>query len=184
MSAIVVSQVNGFEEGRAEDTRGWLAMSATKLYILGGCVLALVLIVLLQATCTLVRPRRSPPAKKEQLITSASAWSAANTNYAFDVTDYKQQPPMQMQKVPAPMDPRYGVPRSTYSLPRTVMAERMVAAAPAGYYTHDRRAAHAQQQHRGQHPNGLQPDFYFMPSQRKYSGEVVRVYVDYNKPTK
>jgi len=151
-------------------------MSATKLYILGGCVLALVLIVLLQATCTLVRPRRSK--KKEQLITSASAWSAANTNYAFDVTDFKQQPPMQMQKVPPPMDPRYGVPRSTYSLPRTVMADRMVAAAPAGYYTHDRRAQHRQ------HPNGLQPDFYFMPSQRKYSGEVVRVYVDYNKPTK
>ncbi len=25
------------------------------------------------------------------------------------------------------------------------------------------------------------PDFYFMPSQRKYSGEVVRVYVDHNK---
>jgi len=32
-------------------------------------------------------------------------------------------------------------------------------------------------------PNGLNhnPDFYFMPSQRKYSGEVVRVYVDHNK---
>lgn len=31
--------------------------------------------------------------------------------------------------------------------------------------------------------NGLNhnPDFYFMPSQRKYSGEVVRVYVDHNK---
>jgi len=29
---------------------------------------------------------------------------------------------------------------------------------------------------------GLQPDFYFMPSQRRYSGEVVRVYVDYNNP--
>jgi len=28
------------------------------------------------------------------------------------------------------------------------------------------------------------PDFYFMPSQRKYSGEVVRVYVDYNKDPK
>ena len=25
------------------------------------------------------------------------------------------------------------------------------------------------------------PDFYYLPSQRKYSGEVVRVYVDYNK---
>lgn len=33
------------------------------------------------------------------------------------------------------------------------------------------------------HPQGgLQPDFYFMPSQRRYSGEVVRVYVDYNNP--
>lgn len=30
----------------------------------------------------------------------------------------------------------------------------------------------------------MQPDFYFMPSQRKYSGEVVRVYVDYNKSPK
>lgn len=31
--------------------------------------------------------------------------------------------------------------------------------------------------------NGLNhnPDFYFMPSQRKYSGEMVRVYVDHNK---
>ena len=26
----------------------------------------------------------------------------------------------------------------------------------------------------------LQPDFYFMPHQRRYSGEVVRVFVDYN----
>ena len=25
------------------------------------------------------------------------------------------------------------------------------------------------------------PDFYYLPSQRKYSGEVVRVYVDYNQ---
>lgn len=30
----------------------------------------------------------------------------------------------------------------------------------------------------------MQPDFYFMPSQRKYSGEVVRVYVDYNNKPK
>lgn len=27
----------------------------------------------------------------------------------------------------------------------------------------------------------MTPDFYYLPSQRKYSGEVVRVYVDYNK---
>lgn len=28
----------------------------------------------------------------------------------------------------------------------------------------------------------LTPDFYFMPHQRRYSGEVVRVFVDYNNP--
>ena len=31
-------------------------------------------------------------------------------------------------------------------------------------------------------PHALQPDFYFMPHQRRYSGEVVRVFVDYNNP--
>lgn len=49
--------------------------------------------------------------------------------------------------------------RNTLSLPRT---------------TYDR---HRQ-------PQDMQPDFYFMPSQRKYSGEVVRVYVDYNNKPK
>lgn len=48
----------------------------------------------------------------------------------------------------------------------------------------------SQQQHLSRHPQsntsastgiGLQPDFYFMPHQRRYSGEVVRVFVDYNK---
>jgi hypothetical protein len=63
-----------------------------------------------------------------------------------------------------------------------------------GYYTQDRRAKNSS----SQNPNGSSnrqttersnggadtPDFYFMPSQRKYSGEVVRVYVDYNKDPK
>nr|CAI5819816.1 unnamed protein product [Callosobruchus analis] len=50
--------------------------------------------------------------------------------------------------------------RATFSLPRTA-------------YDRNHRNAH-----------DLQPDFYFMPSQRKYSGEVVRVYVDYNNQPK
>lgn len=54
------------------------------------------------------------------------------------------------------------VDRSTFSLPRTAY-ERGAARMPH----HD-----------------MQPDFYFMPSQRKYSGEVVRVYVDYNGQNK
>jgi len=35
----------------------------------------------------------------------------------------------------------------------------------------------------GHHPSGgdFAPDHYFMPSQRKYGGEFLRVYVDYNK---
>lgn len=86
--------------------------------------------------------------------------------------------------------------------------------AAAGYYTQDRRAAknnvngssqnqasrsngeeRTERTHHRQHPQAMErttqggggadtPDFYFMPSQRKYSGEVVRVYVDYNKDPK
>lgn len=84
---------------------------------------------------------------------------------------------------------------------------------PSGYYTHDRRATrqgsrdrererereeerrHRQDRDRDsgydrsrddprQNGGSDTPDFYFMPSQRKYSGEVVRVYVDYNKDPK
>lgn len=72
-------------------------------------------------------------------------------------------------QVPGPIE------RTTYSLPRTVHQAGGVGPPHNGYYTQDR--------HRGPpRPHSeLQPDFYFMPSQRKYSGEVVRVYVDYNK---
>jgi len=67
----------------------------------------------------------------------------------------------------------------------------------AGYYTQDRRnrnshnpnggnySNYGQRQASADRSNGTDtPDFYFMPSQRKYSGEVVRVYVDYNKDPK
>lgn len=68
----------------------------------------------------------------------------------------------------------------------------------AGYYTQDRRNRSSNNPNGGnynnyhrqatmeRHSNGGTdtPDFYFMPSQRKYSGEVVRVYVDYNKDPK
>lgn len=69
--------------------------------------------------------------------------------------------------------PRYAPPeRSTYSLPRHANPP---PPQHNGYYTHRPPRPHSDQ---------LQPDFYFMPSQRKYSGEVVRVYVDYNNPRK
>lgn len=87
----------------------------------------------------------------------------------------------------------------TYSLPRTVIQQQQqqlhqqqMQQKQPGYYTQDRRSRSAQHQSGGNgHPMSAasaagidQPDFYFMPSQRKYSGEVVRVYVDYNKDPK
>lgn len=58
-----------------------------------------------------------------------------------------------------------------------------------GYYTQDRRRNNSSSRGSQQiedTPTAImdKPDFYFMPSQRKYSGEVVRVYVDYNKDIK
>lgn len=61
--------------------------------------------------------------------------------------------------------------RSTYSLPRPPQQPPPQPPHHNGYYT-QRPTRH--------NADSLQPDFYFMPSQRKYSGEVVRVYVDYN----
>lgn len=61
--------------------------------------------------------------------------------------------------------------RNTYSLPRPPQQPPPQPPHHNGYYT---------QRPTRNHADNLQPDFYFMPSQRKYSGEVVRVYVDYN----
>lgn len=86
-----------------------------------------------------------------------------------------------------------------YSLPR--QQQQQANMQPSGYYTQDRRDRSAQRyggnEDRRQNRDRSRedprlvsnggadtPDFYFMPSQRKYSGEVVRVYVDYNKDPK
>ena len=50
---------------------------------------------------------------------------------------------------------------------------------PMGYSSFDRRAGGYNGRPPG--PHDFAPDHYFMPSQRKYQGEVLRVYVDYNK---
>lgn len=90
--------------------------------------------------------------------------------------------------------------KRTYSLPRQ-QHQQEGSKQTSGYYTQDRRARsgqrHSASKERRQFRDGSledprliasggadTPDFYFMPSQRKYSGEVVRVYVDYNKDPK
>lgn len=183
---------------REDDTR-WF--SSTRLYGIVAAIAALVLLVVTQAVCTIYKTRgKSSSNQKEQLIPS-SAWkdySAVNTNYAFEAYDESgkasilpaKSPPghisaSQMEKQGHPGGSSYtkslqrsqqhgrnpaGNEMNTRSLPRTSQHQ----SAPVnyqGYYTH---RPHSE----------LQPDFYFMPSQRKYSGEVVRVYVDYNNVSK
>ncbi|CAG2115515.1 unnamed protein product [Medioppia subpectinata] len=52
----------------------------------------------------------------------------------------------------------------------------------SAYATHDRKEAYNRHFNQPSFSPSLQPDFYFMPHQRRYSGEVVRVFVDYNNP--
>ncbi|XP_018044703.1 PREDICTED: uncharacterized protein LOC108684748 isoform X3 [Atta colombica] len=185
-----------------------LFLGATKFYIVVGCVAALLALALLQASCTIYRSSRKR-ATKERLIAS-NAWkdyaSGANTNFAFEAfeTEEKAPPPpisslprtremtsngmTGMNSTDAVEGPNRMVgPRATYSLPRAPGARHSVPI-QHGYYTQDRRDHYGRPKSM-QHNPGIatqanQPDFYFMPSQRKYSGEVVRVYVDYNNQPK
>ncbi|XP_066143136.1 uncharacterized protein [Euwallacea fornicatus] len=174
---------------------GFFDMPSTKLYIVLSCIGALVLVALVQAACTVYRAsgRRNSHRHKDHLIPN-SAWKdySANTNYAFDSFERedvskkthqngkatprpRSNPPRPQGRPPSippqvpPGDsrslqrPRSAIvspnDRSTFSLPRTQYDRHTVGAAKGGQ---------------------MPADFYFMPSQRKYSGEVVRVYVDYN----
>ncbi|XP_046426877.1 uncharacterized protein LOC124183003 isoform X4 [Neodiprion fabricii] len=186
-----ITDISDEDEASSPSTTG-LLLGSTKLYVIVGCVAALVALALLQATCTLYRSRKRT--SKDQLITTNNAWkdynSGANTNFAFEAFETEEKAPPPVSSLPRPretaMEPdgvrptqQIAGPRATYSLPRAPGPRQPPPPQP-GYYTQDRR----NQRFKG--PNGSgpqQPDFYFMPSQRKYSGEVVRVYVDYgNQP--
>lgn len=139
-----------------------------------------------------------------------SAWKefSANTNYAFEAFETKDKQPSDNRKKHNHQDIKG---RSEQNTPATINSRQIPQNRPQnvpylqpGYYPGDMRslqrpkdnlAANIQRttfslprsaynkNQRGGAPE-LQPDFYFMPSQRKYSGEVVRVYVDYNNENK
>lgn len=136
-----------------------------------------------------------------------SAWKdySANTNYAFDAfeaeekkqmngksrgdkdrTDspptknnsrHVQRPQSRPPNVPSQTPASYAGDTRSLQRPRgaypSTNMERTTFSLPRTAYDRNHRNGH-----------DMQPDFYFMPSQRKYSGEVVRVYVDYNKQPK
>lgn len=134
-----------------------------------------------------------------------SAWKdySANTNYAFDSIDsrgddvvVKKHPQNGNGRAPPQGRPRSNPPRPQGRPPsvppqpppgdsRSLQRPRSAALPP-----HDRSTFSLPRTQYDRHTVGaakggqMPADFYFMPSQRKYSGEVVRVYVGYNENQK
>lgn len=136
---------------------------------------------------------------------------SANTNYAFEAFDTKdkkkqingnkknhnhQEPEARSDHAPVKMISRVQRPQTRppsvpNQQPGSYPGDTRSLQRPKGAYSSTNmerstlslpRTAYDRNQRNGE-PE-LQPDFYFMPSQRKYSGEVVRVYVDYNNQNK
>ncbi|XP_057333014.1 uncharacterized protein LOC130672435 isoform X4 [Microplitis mediator] len=214
-----------------------LLLGTTKLYLVIGCIAALIALALLQASCTLYKATRKRMTKQERLITN-NMWkdysTGAKTNFGFEAFETEEKvPPPPVSNPPRTRDVTDGAitmsgggknmmekhrlssssnghnhnhshnhnhnnnssnnsnshhhshqmsstPRATYSLPRAPGTRQPSPPPQLSYYTQDRRNNRKSNNNaNGNSQSGQQPDFYFMPSQRKYSGEVVRVYVDY-----
>jgi len=205
-----VSTAGDDRESRSKDGQ----QPSVKLYIVVACIAALVLVAVMQASCTIYKLTKRPSMHTEKLL-AQSQWR-----------DYSNQPPPYHSyshdgfehddhKVGWAMTPSSGggsrqhtVDRSygaggghggsgghhssnirpganTHSLPRG----GPYTGGPYGgghhqhhpmgnYSSYDRRNGGFSSRHSSDYPP---PDHYFMPSQRKYSGEELRVYVDYNK---
>lgn len=127
--------------------------------------------------------------------TSSSAQNNNNSSSNYDRYDRNNDAPSSYPRGNSYTDRAYSLPRQQH-----LHQQQQSNMQPSGYYTQDRRDRSAQRnggtndrhyRDRSREDPRLvsnggadTPDFYFMPSQRKYSGEVVRVYVDYNKDPK
>lgn len=138
-----------------------------KLYAIVGAVAALVFLLLVQAASMACRRklRTQPPAPNREKLLTSSHWkdysTTASSNYSYE--NFALRPDEDL-------GPPAGAPRAA-----SVTYDRGPARAPPPatnpYATAQRRQ-----------PQEMNPDFYFMPHQRRYSGEVVRVFVDYSNP--
>ncbi|XP_063630295.1 uncharacterized protein LOC134801598 isoform X2 [Cydia splendana] len=201
------------DEDESGNARSFFGLAETKLYVVVGCVVALILVALLQAGCTLYKS--SSGKRKEQLIPNA-AWkdySTANTNYAFEPFENDDKynsttstAPLRERPTSAPLRPTNPPPPRPAS--NNKMAPNGKNGKMAANGNGNKMAANGNGNGKPKHPNSAaqyyhetrslqrprppqpqygystrpdratyslprgrdmsQPDFYFMPSQRKY----------------
>ncbi|CAM1310234.1 nahoda (predicted), partial [Pycnogonum litorale] len=194
------------DEASSSDNGGGLSDQQIKMYVIIAGVLAFVMLLVLQASCVIHRSKKKnkQPKPNEKLVTSGwKDYSTSSGNYSYENFAMSGDEPDKVSKhpvglTPAPPEgaqingnqrpnreeqrnPKTGY-SATYDRP-SKHSNRQPSSGynSSAYATHD-RSGRSNSSPRGQTVEQLQPDFYFMPSQRKYSGEVVRVYVDYNDP--
>jgi len=174
----------GEEEAEVEVYRGE-SFHGDRFWIIVGCVAGLILLALVQAGVTVCKGGRRAGNKDSTPSSTGGgsggmAWrDYSETNYGYDAyeetkTPQAEPPSNAMQMQPQNHHHHYASPAgyNNMSLPRPTHVS-------SGGGSYNSQSLLRQSSANG-NGNGLShnPDFYFMPSQRKYSGEMVRVYVD------
>jgi len=185
-----VVEKNTIGSGEARDLPD-SAVPNVKLYVVVACIAALVLVAIVQASCTVFKmSRRGSSVHKEKLL-GQSQWK----DYSSHHGSHAPPPHHYNDSFETDGDPVTGWPhRPTHGHTNTRTYDRSGHQSlprpqhqghpghghhTLGHSSFDRRTGGFTARPPG--PQDFPPDHYFLPSQRKYSGEVLRVYVDYNK---
>ncbi|XP_054164416.1 uncharacterized protein LOC128962102 [Oppia nitens] len=173
-----------------------------KWFIIFVGIAALIVLVIIQACCMLWRDSRARKEKNknEQKTAPDSQWkdyaamSARNGYSGYDnygASDENDAPLNTSARNDTINGKKQYYKNNAEKMPHKYMSatlERQPSRThrpndyPSAYATHDRKEIYNRHYNQPSLSPQLQPDFYFMPHQRRYSGEVVRVFVDYNNP--
>jgi len=161
------------------------AVPNVKLYVVVACIAALVLVAIVQASCTVFKmSRRGSSVHKEKLL-GQSQWkdySSHHGSHAAPPHHYNDSFETDGDPVTGGWGPphRHNTSTRTYdrsghqSLPRPQHSGHPGHGHHTlGHSSFDRRTGGFTARPPG--PQDFPPDHYFLPSQRKYSGEVLRV---------
>lgn len=189
-SLVVGETRTTYNEDKAADS-SIEANPNVKLYVVVACIAALVVVAIIQASCTIFKmTRRGSSVQKEKLL-GQNQWKdysgpmgptpgqvpAPHHNYGYDAFETEDPKMGGWHHQPPPSRHNYeryaarGAP--THSLPRgSHVSQHQPSAYPMGYSSYDRRSGGGSQlssRPTPGHSDYPPPDHYFMPSQRKYS---------------